>query len=308
MHLSFITGNVLQKFTKNKYNVIYNPQNNLFDIMLFMSVEHYFYLFSNNKKNYNLSNVIDLPQDYINLYNYNIHCTNDIIGYTTSSNNIKQFHINTLIFTHSYKPSRIKKEDTVLINEALQKEQKIFFSENAQNSWNTHNNSVNIRYGIPKEFYIDKKPSDRKDILILNYENLHHNQQLHQALLSNGYTCDISSSSINSPNFINTQFNEYKICIDLAEHNVSNLLCAVGAGCIGLSVKTPMLVNDFNLPGLFLVDSIEHSIEIIKELLSIPDNDKELFSKEAHKTFDFDIFSKHINDLFIKANTEAFVL
>ena len=72
----------------------------------FISKFHY-YLFNNNKKHYNIDNVIDLPNNYIPFYNYNLSCTNNIIGYT--QNNFKNFHLNCIIFTHSGKPQFIKK-------------------------------------------------------------------------------------------------------------------------------------------------------------------------------------------------------
>lgn len=306
MYLSFITGNVLQKFSKDNYNVVYQPQNNMFDTMLMSIPQHNYYLFGDNKRDYNMPNIIDLPQKYIDLYNYNLCCTNNIIGFT--SNNLKQFHLNTLIFTHSYKPSYIKKEDALLMSQRLNRETKIFFSEAAKQSWNLQGRSSVIKYGVPTQFKILKAPSERKDILLFNSENLPHNQQLYQALKSKGYSCDMITSVVNSPEFINTQFNEYKLCIDLAEHNISNLLCAISSGCVGISLKTQMLLNDYNIPGLILIDSINALLDDISSLLSIPDAEKESFGSEVNSTFNFSVFSKHINELMLKANTEAFIL
>jgi hypothetical protein len=225
-----------------------------------------------------------------------------------TSKNLKQWHINSLIFTHSYKPPYIKKEDALLMGQRLARETKIFFSESSKDSWNLQGRSITMKYGIPKNFAISKAPSERKDVLILNFENLPHNHQLYQALMSKGYTCEVMTSGVNSPEFINNQFNEYKICIDLAEHNISNLLCAISSGCVGVSLKTPMMSNDYNLPGLILVDSVNDLVENIKDLLTIPDAEKEVFSSEANKVFNFDTFSRDINKLMINANTEAFVL
>jgi hypothetical protein len=306
MYLSFITGNILQKFCKDNYNVVYYPQNNLFDTMLMSIRQHNYYLFGENQKDYNMSNVIDLPPSYIKLYNYNLCCTNNIIGFT--SNNLKQFHLNTLIFTHSYKPPYIKKEDALLMSQRLERETKIFFSENAKQSWNLMGGSLVIKYGIPTDFKIIKSSSDRKDILIINTENLPHNQQLYQAIISKGYSCDIVNSITNNSKTINNKFNEYKICIDLAEHNIANLLCAISSGCVGVSIKTPMLMNDYNIPGLILVDSINTLLDSINDLLTIPDTEKEAFSAEANSVFNFNTFSKNIDGLMLKANMEAFIL
>jgi hypothetical protein len=193
------------------------------------------------------------------------------------------------------------------MSQRLNKETKIFFSEAARQSWNLHGKSTVIKYGVPTEFKILKAPSERKDILLFNSENLPHNQQLCQALKSKGYSCDIITSVVNNPEFINAKFNEYKLCIDLTEHNISNLLCSIASGCVGISLKTQMLLNDYGIPGLILIDSINTLLDDISNLLSIPDTEKESFCSEINKNFNFSVFSKHINELMLNANTEAFI-
>lgn len=304
MYLSFITGNILQKFSPGKKNIIFYPQNNLFDHSLFELVDHNYYIFNDNKLNYNISNVIDLPKSYIDLYNYNLSITSNIISYSTS--NLKRFHINSIIFTHSYRPHFIKKEDASILNNNLSREHKVFFSNEARDSWGMKNRSHVIKYGIPKAFKVIN--NDRpKDILILNLDKSIHNSQLHRILQSN-YSCDMLDSYQMDIEKINETYNQYKVCIDLAEHNVSNLLCSIAAGCKAVTFKTAMINNEYGkISGLYLAESPADIPELVDNVLknnsNISDN-----SSQIADMYDFDIFAEAINDLIEQTNKEAFIL
>jgi hypothetical protein len=309
MYLSFVNGNILQKFSKDRYNIVYYPQNNLFDYSLMLNDDYNYFIFGNNQKDYHMPNIIDLPQSYISLYNYNLSMTNNIVGHTT--NNLKQFHLNTIIFTHSYKPHYIKKEDALLINKRLTRETKVFFSEKSKESWGLSDNSHIVKYGIPQVFRNQTKQKDRKDVLVLNYENMPHNQQLCQAIKSEGYSCDIISSCTDtSLEDINNTFNQYKTCIDLADHNILNLMCSIAAGCSAISIKTPMLQNEYSsVGGLLLVDSIASVVSQIKNVVDLSnDESREQYALQALKTFDYDTFKNSMKTLITRANSETFVL
>ncbi len=305
MYLSFITGNVLQKLSSNKKNIVFYPQNNLFDHTVFQLIDNNYYIFGDNKTNYSIPNVIDLPQSHLSLYNYNLSITNNIIGYSTS--NLKKFHINSIIFTHSYRPHFIKKEDASILNNNLSKEIKIFFSENARKSWGINHRYEVIKYGIPKEF--NNLGLERpKDVLILNFDKAVHNSQLLRAMKSRGYECDTLDSNKMSIDQLNSICNQYKICIDFADHNVVNLLCSIASGCKAIGLKTEMLANDYgDVPGLYLINSPSEVIDtigsIIKDTDTIEDN-----SVAVHEMFDFNSFSESLKNSINTINQEAFII
>lgn len=303
MYLSFTVGNILQKFSKDKKNIVYYQQNNLFDHNLF-ELENNYYLFNNKQNNYEIQNVIDLPQTMIHLYNYNLSLTNNIIGHPTSS--IQNFHINSIIFTHSYRPNFIKKEDASILNKNLARELKVFFSENAKNSWGVNQRSEVIKYGIPKSFQVINKDRD-KDILILNFDKAIHNQQLLTALRSKGYSCDTLDTCRMPISDINIKLNEYNVCIDLADHNVINMLCAISAGCKVATIKTEMLNNDYDeIPGLYLLDSPSDILDNISTIIK-NDDSIEKKSEIVSNIYSFDIFSNNITRFINEINQEAFV-
>ena len=305
MYLSFVAGNILHKFINEPYNIVYNPQNNLFDHLLSLTDNHNYYVFSDNIRHFGLSNMISLSSNQISLYNYNIHCTNGIIGYT--SQNFKNLHLNSIIFTHSTKPAHIKKEDLALMGQRLERESKIFFTQQAAVSWRL-NNSVIIKYGVPEVFHITTKTESRKDILILNYENSPQMLQIQQFLLKANYTCDIVTKISTSTEDININFNQYKVCIDLAEYNIVNLLCAIASGCTTISMNYNAIAEAYSgLDGLVLINKVEDLASIIPDLLKIDDEKRKMNSEQVLESFDFATFKDKINSIMQTSNKEAFI-
>ena len=70
MYLSFVAGNILHKFINEPYNIVYNPQNNLFDHLLSLTDNHNYYVFSYNIRHFGLYNMISLSSNQISLYRF----------------------------------------------------------------------------------------------------------------------------------------------------------------------------------------------------------------------------------------------
>jgi hypothetical protein len=307
MYLSFVTGNILQKITEDTYNIIYYPQNNMIDHCISAIDKHRYYMFGANKIDFQIENMIDLPDSHLSLYNYNLCITNRILNYINNST-VKQFHLNTIILTHSHKPQNIKKEDTLLMSQRLKKEIKVFFSESAKDSWRL-DNSIVLKYGVPSVFNIVNETSKRKDVLILNYENLPHAQQIQAALINKNYSCDIMTSCRMPIENINNMLNNYRACIDLAEHNIFNLLCGVASGCTGLSIRSPTTSEEYlNINGLTFLNSVEEIFPVLSQVLDIGDEERKNSSDDILKKFDFNNFSSKMSNIIQKANREAFTL
>jgi uncharacterized membrane protein YheB (UPF0754 family) len=306
MYLSFITGNVLEKFTDDKHNIIYYPQNNMFDHLLANINDHSYYIFGESKNNFQTPNLINLPNNLISLYNYNLSVTNNILGY--ASNNLKHLHLNSIICTHSHKPSYIKKEDSLLMDQRLSKEIKVFFTESSKESWRINTGSV-IKYGIPDLFINENLVEKRKDVLILSFENTPHAKQIQQILLNNNYSCDIMDSCSIGTQDIVKKFNDYNVCVDLSEHNIINLLCAIAAGCVTITMMPQVLASEYeDLDGLIFIESINQIGEAIKSVLPTQDEKRQQNRDQVLERFSFNDFKTQFNSLITKANAEAFIL
>jgi hypothetical protein len=305
MHLGFITGNILEKFTNPNYNIIYYPQNNLFDHLIGFVGNFNIMVFSASSDHCKIKNLEDIPNNRINLYNYNLCISNNLIEYT--KNNLKNFHLNSIICTHSAKPPYIKKEDTLLINQRINNEIKIFFSEYVKDSWKFHaNNTYYVKYGIPDAFIYSKPHNERKDILIINSQNPMLTGKLMESLKQKNLVCDCLDIYNLSVEDLNELFNNYKTCIDLNIDNTINMLCAIASGCIGIIPNTGSPEYK-DLQGLFFINSLESIINTIESILNTS-YDPNAASEDIKKAFPFDEFKNKMNNLIHKANREAFIL
>lgn len=304
MHLGFITGNILEKFTNPNYNIIYYPQNNLFDHLIGLIDDYNIMVFSASSDHCNIKNLTDLPSDRVNLYNYNLCISNSIIEYT--KNNLKGFHLNSIICTHSQKPLYIKKEDVLLIGQRIAKEIKVFFSKAIIDSWKLNNNTYYIKYGIPDNFTYLKPHNERKDILIINSHNPVLTEKLKSALQEKNLSCDCMDIYNLELKNINELFNEYKICIDLNTDNIINVLCSIAAGCIGITPNNESSEYK-DLQGLFFINSLESIINTISSIMNTS-YDPSTASNEIKEAFPFNEFRNNMNNLIHKANREAFIL
>lgn len=308
MHLGFATGNVIQKFIPNLFNIIYYPQNNLFDYLV-GGLGYNYYIFVNKNEKCYTDNMAYITGDMIGLYNYNLSITNNILGYTTS--NVKNFHINSLIFTHSHKPDHIKKEDSVLMDQRLLNEHKIFFNESSKQSWRLTKNTYVYKYGIPEIFTKTIEYINRKNVLILDIENTTYSKHIYQLLKNSGIDVDIINKFEGNMVDINNLFNKYKICIDLAEHNVINLLCGIGAGCYGITIKNPLFFENYkHVSGLEFMNNIDSILPTINKILQDPQANELAMdnSTKIKSEYDYSVFEANTRSIIKQANTEAFIL
>lgn len=304
MYLSQITGNILNKFNNQPINVWYEPQSNMFDVLL---SECGIRLFSTNNykfgglKESNLTLVNNMQQS---LFNYNVGLTNSILKYS-SNKYFSSMHLNSIICTHSYKPEQIKKEDLVLLNNNLSRELKIFFSEDVASSWKM-NNRVVFPYGIPTDVFYDEKNVRNKRILLLNLENLPNIEPLAQFLGNHEIEVDILTELNFDTAALRKLFNQYSVCVDLADHNIVNLLTAIACGCKCVTYATRMIIDNYsNTPNLYVARTVEDLILSIKQALSLNVIDSKEHMQTNHP---FGVFKQNMLNIIEKNNSEVFLI
>jgi hypothetical protein len=304
MYLSTITGNILNKFNNQPINILYEPQRNLFDVLL---SECEINLFSS--KGYNFlglknSHLTLLEGSQSDLFNYNVGMTNNIIGYSTQKK-FAAMHLNSIIFTHSYKPQQIKKEDMVLLDQNLAREMKVFFANDVAESWRLNNRLV-YNYGIPLDkFYQEQNVRDNR-VLLLNLEQSPNIEPLAQFLHSHNIQVDILTELHFDVDILRELFNKYAVCVDLGDHNIVNLLTAIACGCKGVTYATPMIMNNYaSVPNIYTARTVQDLITSIKQALeSSLVEYKNYF--ESH--FPFETFKQNTINLINKANNEAYII
>jgi len=295
MHLNQYMGNILNKYNNQEINILYQPQNNLFDILISQLPFNFFIISENGSGS--LDNISIIRPNDTNLYQFTLSLTNSILSYAKDKR-FNQLGLNTIVFTHSEKPQHIKKEDLYLMDKNINSTNKIFFSEYAKNTWKFSNRSDIIKYGIPSNiFFINKDIKRENKLLLLNLER--RNVDLLASILNqNNIPFDIVTDLTKD---IAATFNKYTVCLEMNEHNIINLICANACGCYGISPNTPMLLSDFNNLDIKFLNNIELIIQEIRQLL---DNPPEINSNII-KSYDFESFSQYLINLIVSTNKEV---
>jgi hypothetical protein len=108
---------------------------------------------------------------------------------------------------------------------------------------------------------------------------------------------------------INDTFNNYKVCIDLAEHNIINLLCSIASGCIGISMKPQYSTDEYSdIEGLVFINGLNELNKVISNNVSVNSEQRKSNSKNVLGAFDFITFKKSIDSIIEASNKEAFSL
>jgi hypothetical protein len=306
MYLSQITGNILQKFNNQPINIIYEPQHNLFDILVSELLDYNYY--TNRFEHWR--NIVDktiytITEETSSLFNYNLGITSNILQYA-SSKRFSALHLNAIIFTHSYRPQSIKKEDLVLLNNNLTREKKVFFTPESAKSWRLANSSA-ISYGIPTNKLYNEHQDRIDRVLILDVNKSPNIQALSSFMEKHGVHADIVTDMDFNLDNMRGLFNKYKVCVEFYEHNISNLLAAISCGCYGVTYATQMIAQDFgHTPNLYTARSVEDLINAIKELLNTA-NKQDNTTDHFDKYHNFDKFKSNMSNLIEQANNEAFI-
>lgn len=313
MHLSLATANVLHQALSEDINMVYQPSFSTFDHLLFLANNHsmFYVLGLSPDTKYSGSNVLSLPENLVDMYNYNAYISNNILA--SIQNQIPNvFHINSVIMVHDDKPNNLKKEDRAIINNKLWKNTKIFFHKNHIDTWQLNNKTVLMEYGIPMDHisYSTQFNNRTKDILIVGDKNSLPHKSLQSTFLEKKYTCDIDM--LHQPNLesIDQLLNTYKICVIINNAGWVDALCAAAAGCC---VLTTLPMNNHNISSISLTPSIDTIIDNAVSILQNNETDHldrvQRTRQEIATHFHFDLFKTQINNILYNiAQREVFVL
>lgn len=255
MRLSIVNSNIIEQHLGTVSNIIYKPYNRIFDLILF-DIGYNFFIFDDQYVS-NTSNAFGLPKSHIDLYNYSLYITNDILDLAKDLLST-QLHLNTICFEHNNKYSQLKKEDLFIIKQKSKKIPKIFFDQHYLESWN-QKYSILVEYGIPT--YILKKEVDLenrlKDVVIGNLPNNIIGYQLQKFLENQGLVVDILDiNGLNTLKDFSDYFNRYKVFIDLTNQKLLALTSYI-CGC-----RTIVLgESNHGVPLIKTASSIEEVIQ-----------------------------------------------
>lgn len=311
MYLTQPIGNILQKFNNQTINIYYEPYHNMIDIMLGLC-DLNFYSFEKDLVDKNIGTNLGLSfcrPNQIDLFHYNMAISNNILSYA-SNQKFLSAHLNTIIFVSNNRPSQLKKEDLLLMDNNLSKVIKVFFDKQQAESWKFKDYKL-VNYGISLDhFYITNEYSNRnKKVLLLNFNGINNEgiRILSQILQNNNINFDVINELPYDTERARELFNQYSVCVELNERNISNVLVSIACGCMGLSYDANDLGQSYRaVPNLYFGKTIYDIANGVVSLLN--QNTPQDCKDYLKENFDFISFKEHITNLVQNLNKGTFYL
>lgn len=298
MYITDAVGNISERFMCSKINIIYRPNNNLFDYSISL-LPYDIYCIINNNDYHDINNIKYIqPQTFPNRQ-YNIEINSSILDFSNQKKTNAMLGLNTISFCHYERLPMIKKEDLFLLKDNLKECNKVFFSKHAVKSWQFDSKTYLMPYGVPKSL-IKKEKEKNNEVLIFNLDNK--NLSAIESILSSQNISYYTATKINED--LLNRLNSCKICLDMNDSNVINVLYGIACGAIGVIPKTHMIQEDFaHVNNLRSFSDISSMMNIIKQgLLDNPIEDN------IEEEFAYSSFEQAIGLLIQQINKEVVVL
>jgi hypothetical protein len=299
MQLSFSASNIISNVINRSdtLNIVYEPKNSLIDHTLF-TLPYNFYLFNNNRLNFSTDNVIDLPERFYGTNSYNILLSHSLEKFTNNNNISALCHIPAIVFIDETRP--YKKEDRYIINEKTKQITKIFLSQESFEVMGKPSKSFVVPIGIPSMVSsLPPRTDHQKKVLLLDNSNM--SQQIKKVLHSRQITCDTLPMHSNIETIKNI-FAQYKFCIDLTNQYRYNLLTAVSAGCVGITLKQ----NPEICPYIHHVDNSEDILSFISSQEEVVTNTIDM-QQYINKHYPYETFIKQLKSIINTTSKEVFL-
>lgn len=306
MLLNTITANILHKQLVSENNIIYYPSNSIFDQTMYL-IDNNFFIFADMASI--SENCKCLPESFIDLYQYDTCCSNDIISYRQHRSLVNGMHIGHILLEHSYKTTNFKKEDIYIINQNTARTTKIFFNAGIAESWGLQNSLV-IDYGIPTDIFYPDSKDQKSDVLILSGNTVTANQLQQHIIQTFKVGADVRNTLADiSISDTNTLLNKYKILINLNNTTIDSL-CAASAG---LQVITFSQIGSgdtklLNVPNLHYSLNLTKIVDLVSSLINnnIPYNDGA--NKYIAEKYSFENFKNEMGNVLDKVKREACII
>jgi hypothetical protein len=264
------------------HNVLYEPQETFFDLLLeYMSPDILTSHSLNNRNTFFFENLL-----------YNGLWINDIIKFSQNIPHYAEFFTPFILTIHSPPSPLFKKEDMDILKNRLNPYYFLCFDEKSA-AWPMDNIKY-MRYGVPniKNVEINKI----KDILLINTRKQKQSYILYQYLKNEFPNADMLDSISGDMDGLSKLLSQYKVCIDI--DNYYNLIVANSCGSYGIAAN---ISYDSDI---LQVSDYKNMIKIIPKLLESNQTEHHRIKSETIKKYDWNNFisslSIHINNTTFK--------
>jgi hypothetical protein len=254
---------------------------------------------------YSLDN-INYCLDSIYSHYYDLYITHNGFDYVQEAQSwCNAMHLTTLVFFHQKPPVKFKKEDGVILKNALDKTNKIFMSQEIGAAWgaSTWNNTYIIEYGVPVPELISERT---KSILFINQSNNTQIHNLYSSLVNKFHGADLLQILPLDINIITKTLLDYRVVVDM--DNTINSLLASACGC--KVITSPMVSLNADIKEVYKVMNYDGLTKMIENIMLEPISDRDIkFNQQLiNNQYSYNTFSNKVTNILTKAKKEIFVL
>ena len=282
--------NTLNKLLDSNINILYEPNQSLFDVV-FPEIE---------------ATILRTESASSKHFYYDAYVTGNFFSHVNYRNKFLRNHqIQDVVIFHQKTPSVFKKEDKTILKNNLSSTYKIFPTKLIADEWDIRDKkSITINYGIPNIKHELMPFKDRNTILVMNFNDDTNVNNLFASI--KGFFPDailINKLVNNSLEETLKLISKYKIVIDLA--NPFNSLCATACGCFTVTNQ----ISDDSIKSCLVTQNFRDARELLSDIIS--NTNADLIEKDKEHiiiSYSMDIFINNMTKLFNRIKMEPFII
>lgn len=282
--------NTLNKLLDSNINILYEPNQSLFDIM-FAEID---------------ATILQIGSISSKYFYYDAYVTGNFFAHVNYRNKFLRNHqIQDVVIFHQKTPSVFKKEDKTILKNNLSSTYKIFPTKLIADEWDIQDQkSININYGVPNIKHELLPFKDRNAILIMNFNDDANVNNLFASIKAFFPDAVLINKLVNNSLEETLKLiSNYKIVIDLA--NPFNSLCATACGCFTVTNQ----MSDSSIRSCLVTQNFRDAKELLSDIIRNANTD--LIEKDKEHiimNYSVDKFIDNMTKLFNRIKMEPFII
>jgi hypothetical protein len=282
--------NTLNKLLDSKINILYEPNQSLFDVV-FPEID---------------ATILRTESASSKYFYYDAYVTSNFFSHVNYRNKFLHNHqIQDVVIFHQKTPNVFKKEDKTILRNNLSSTYKIFPTSLIANEWDIQDKkSMTINYGIPSIKHELIPFKDRNTVLFMNFNDDTNVNNLFASIKTFFPDAILINKLVNDSLAETLKFiSNYKIVIDLA--NPFNSLCATACGCFTITNQ----ISDDSIKSCLVTQNFREAKELISNIISNANTD--LVEKDKEYiiiNYPMNIFIDNMTKLFNRIKMEPFII
>jgi hypothetical protein len=282
--------NTLNKLLDSNINILYEPNQSLFDVV-FPEID---------------ATILRTESASSKYFYYDAYVTSNFFSHVNYRNKFLHNHqTQDVVIFHQKTPNVFKKEDKTILRNNLSSAYKIFPTSVIADEWGMQDKkSITINYGIPSIKHELIPFKNRNTVLFMNFNDDTNVNNLFASIKT------FFPDAILINKLVNNSLEEtlklisnYKIVIDLA--HPFNALCATACGCFTVTNQ----ISDDSIKSCLVTQNFRDAKELLSDIINNANTD--LIEKDKEyiiMNYSMNIFIDNMTKLFNRIKMEPFII